>query len=106
MKKNILFGLAIILAGCAASNIALSDTENASYKYGKAKFKGYSKEMFMQGKTIVNNSCTRCHKLKNPANFTEEQLNKIIPKMAEKAKISKEDEALVLKYYVASSKHS
>lgn len=106
MKKNILFGLAIFFVGCAASNIALTDTESANYQYGKEKFKGYSKAMFAQGRTINANSCGKCHKLKDASRYTEEQLNRIIPNMAGKAKISKEEEGLVFKYYVASGKRA
>jgi len=106
MKRNILFGLAILFAGCAASNIALTSTENASYKYGKSKFKGYTKAMFDQGRTVNAKSCDRCHKLKDPANFTEEQANKIIPNMAKKAKLSEADKDILLKFYIASGKHA
>lgn len=105
MKKNIVFALAILFAGCAASNIALTDVESANYKYGKAKFKGYSKEMFAQGRTISANNCLRCHKQKDATKYTEEQLNKIIPNMAKKAKITDEEKDIVLKYYIASGKH-
>ncbi len=106
MKRNIILGLGILLASCAASKIVMTDTESTNYKYGKTKFTGYTKEVFMQGKTIDASSCGRCHKLKNPANFTEEQLNKIIPNMAKKAKLSDADKDVVLKYYIASGKHS
>ena len=82
MKKNTLFAIAILLMGCAASKIALTDVESANYKYAKTKFTDYSKEMFVQGKTINTNNCLKCHKQKDPIKFTEEQLNKIIPNMA------------------------
>ena len=106
MKRKIIFGLSILFTGCAVSNIALTDTESAGYKYGKSKYKGYSKEMYVQGRTINESSCIKCHKLKNPANYTEEQLNKIIPNMAKKARISDEQREVLMKYYVASGKHS
>ena len=105
MKKNIFLGLAILFAGCATSNIVLTDTENANYKYGKTKFDGYSKTMFEQGKTVNVKSCGSCHKLKDPANYTEAQINKIVPRMAIKAKISKEETDALLKFYISSGKH-
>lgn len=104
-KKNLLLGLGIFLASCAASKIAMSDAEAANYKYGKTKFDGYTKAQFMQGKTLNENNCAKCHKLKDPANFTEERLNKVIPNMAKKAKLTDADKDLVLKYYIASGKH-
>lgn len=106
MKRNMILGLAILFASCAASKIAMTDTESTSYKYGKTKFTGYTKEMYMQGKTVNANNCVRCHKLKDPANYTEEQANKIIPNMAKKAKLSDADKDLVLKFFIASGKHS
>jgi len=106
MKKNILLGLAITFAGCAASNIALTDTENANYKYGKTKFKDYTKSMFAEGRTIDAKSCDRCHKLENPAEFTEAEINRIIPRMVKKARLSKEEGDVLLKFYIASGKRS
>lgn len=101
-----MLGLGIFLASCAASKVAMTDTESANYKYAKAKFSGYTKEQFVQGKTLTETNCIKCHRMKDPARFTEEQLNKIIPNMAKKAKISDADKDLVLKYYIASGKHS
>jgi len=105
-NKNIFLGIAIIFASCAASKVVMTDTESANYKYGKAKFADYSKEQFMQGKVVNEKSCGSCHKQKDPTRFTEQQLNKIIPNMAKKAKISDAEKDLVLKYYIASGKHS
>lgn len=104
MKRNIFLGMAVLFASCAASKVVMTDTESANYKYGKTKFASYSKEQFMQGKLINEKSCGSCHKLKDPTRFTEQQLNKIIPNMAKKAKISDTEKDLVLKYYVASGK--
>lgn len=104
MKRTTVISLAIVLAGCASSKILLTDTEKADYKYGKTKFDRYTKEAFLEGKTITASSCIKCHKLKNPADFTEDKLNKVIPNMANRAKLSKEQADLVLKYYIASGK--
>lgn len=106
IKRNIFLGLAVLLASCAASKVVMTDTESANYKYGKTKFTDYSKVQFVEGKTLTEKNCGSCHKLKDPTRFTEQQLNKIIPNMAKKAKITDAEKDLVLKYYVASGKRS
>lgn len=103
MKKAIIFLLGVALVGCAGSRIALTDADTANYNYGKTKFDGYTKQQFLQGKTLNETACVKCHKVKDPANFTEEKINKVIPKMAVKAKLSDADKDLVLKYFLASN---
>lgn len=105
MKKNVLFGLMLVVAGCAAKKVAVNNPDQVDIKYGQSKFEGYSQTMFEAGRTIANKSCTSCHNLKDPKMLTEERIYKVIPNMAEKAKLSNEDKDLVLKYYIASGKH-
>lgn len=104
MKRILIYTSLICFIGCAGSKIVLTDNEDANYQYAKAKFAGYTKAMYLQGKTIDQNNCGRCHKLKNPSLFTEEKLNKVVPKMGDKAKLTEADKELVLKYYIAGSK--
>lgn len=104
MKKAFLYFLGIALVGCAGSKLALTDADTANFNYAAAKFDGYTKQMYAQGKTISENSCNNCHKFKEPSAFTEEQLSKVVPKMADKAKLNATDKDLVLKYYLAGSK--
>lgn len=106
MKRNIVIALAILFTGCATSKVALTAVEDANYKYGKGKFTSYTKKQFLEGKLVNEKNCGSCHKLKDPARFTEQQLNKIIPNMAKKAKITDAEKDVVLKYYVASGKRS
>lgn len=104
MKRATLYLLGIALVGCAGSKVALSDTDTASYNYGKERFDGYSKQMYLQGKTLNETACIKCHKVKDPANYGEDKINKVVPKMANKAKLSDADKDLVLKYYLAAGK--
>jgi len=53
-----------------------------------------------QGKSIYENKCHRCHKLKTIDNYSAVQWANILPDMSKKAKLPAADEALV-KSYVA-----
>jgi cytochrome c len=54
-----------------------------------------------RGYTIFARSCHKCHGLKNPANYTIEKWDKVLPVMAKKAKLN-EDETGLVKIYVAA----
>ena len=45
------------------------------------KFPGYTLSELNRGKGLFEQNCTKCHGLKNPASKSEEQWNKIVPKM-------------------------
>jgi cytochrome c5 len=62
-----------------------------------------------QGKTIYSEKCIACHKLKNPSNFSKEELEKIVPKMTimankRDANITPEEQELILNYLLANAK--
>jgi mono/diheme cytochrome c family protein len=56
------------------------------------------------GYAVFAEKCQKCHKLKDPAKFTAEDWNKILPKMSKKAKLTDEQTALVHTYVMAFCK--
>jgi len=59
-----------------------------------------------KGYDIYARSCHKCHGLKNPGNFTNEQWNKILPTMAKRAKLKEDEIELVHNYVTLYSKKS
>ena len=60
----------------------------------------------VRGYDVYARSCHKCHGLKNPANFTNEQWNKILPVMAKRAKLTQDEVGLVHTYVTTFSKKS
>ena len=58
----------------------------------------------MKGYAVFSESCNRCHALKNPSGYSEEEWHKILPVMTKKAKLSREETELVQAYILAFSK--
>jgi mono/diheme cytochrome c family protein len=56
------------------------------------------------GYDLFSNNCHKCHGLKNPSNFTTDQWNTILPKMASRAKLKPEEIELVHTYVTTFSK--
>jgi len=56
------------------------------------------------GKEVFENSCVRCHKLKDPTRFTKEEWPKLVGKMQKRAKITDEQKEMIIKYVVSEAK--
>jgi len=65
-----------------------------------AKYPGASLTSLQNGKLLYEENCGRCHGLKNPTAYNEEQWGKHVKRMAPKAKIDKPTEDLILQYVV------
>lgn len=61
-------------------------------------------EVVPLGKTLYENSCVRCHKLKDPANYTREEWPGIIDKMQKRSRITDEQKATILTYLLSEAK--
>lgn len=61
-------------------------------------------EQIVQGKTIFENSCGRCHKLPDPTSHTSVQWVGIMNSMAPKAKLTDEQHQWVYDYIVSAKK--
>ncbi len=57
-----------------------------------------------EGSQLFETNCVRCHKLKNPSDYSAEEWKEIVPRMAVKAKIDTYTENKILEYVLANAK--
>ena len=81
MKKLFYLFFISLFAACSVKLIApaQSDVERVS-----AKYPGYTLTELNDGKALFEQTCTRCHRLKNPASRNEDKWKNIVPKMMTK----------------------
>ena len=65
---------------------------------GKAFWSECSIEKLNVASTLYTNKCVTCHALIEPSSRDEERWRKIVPPMAKKAKLSAEEESMILNY--------
>jgi cytochrome c5 len=94
--------IAFLLAACAAKKTTVAMTD-ADATRAAAKFPGATLLTLQQGKTMYEDNCGKCHGLKSPSAYNEEQWRKHVKRMAPKAKIDKPTEDLILQYVVTMS---
>ena len=103
MKKTIFLSAAILmLAACASKKVTVSLSE-ADGSRAAAKYPGASLASLQKGKTLYEENCGKCHGLKSPSEYNEEQWGKHVKRMAPKARIDKPTEDLILQYVVTMS---
>lgn len=61
-------------------------------------------EFVAKGQPIFEQRCNKCHKQHEANEFTAEQWEKIIAKMAPKAKLTEEETSWILAYATANAK--
>lgn len=92
MKKNNLilaFGAAITLIACAPKTAeVVKPVEKPSFPTTE----------IAEGSTLYQENCGKCHKLKTVTSYSAEEWQKIVPRMAKKAKIDASAESKVLAY--------
>lgn len=95
--KNIFFlGLTIsLLASCSQKTTQTGKVETSAKTLSANA---------LQGQKIYTEKCGSCHKLFKPEKFSEAKWKHEVPEMAKLAKISTEDENLVLTYVLESIK--
>jgi cytochrome c5 len=110
MKKSFILTLMTILTACTVKLIppAQSDVDRVSVKYP-----GYSLSELNAGQALFEQTCNRCHRLKNPASRNEDQWGKIVPMMIKKLNkkehkevIDDKHEESILRYLVTMSNAS
>jgi cytochrome c5 len=92
----------LLLAACAAKKTAVVISD-ADANRAAAKYPGATLASLQQGKTLYEDNCGKCHGLKSPTAYNEEQWGKHVKRMAPKAKIDKPTEDLILQYVVTMS---
>lgn len=88
-------------AGKSAASVAMTDADVAR---AAAKFPGATMASLNEGKMHFEENCGKCHGLKKPGNYTESEWREEVPPMADKAKIDKKKEDLILQYVVTMAK--
>ena len=98
MKKYfIVLGL---LTFCACSPVVLKVPAQADAERMTKTYPGITVENLNQGKMFFEKNCNKCHSLKKGVKASEQELNKVLPLMAKKAKIDDATRDLILKYLV------
>lgn len=83
---------AVLLVSCMPKASTKSTTAGTSMS---------TKEQLVQGKTIFENSCVKCHKLPEPTSRNAVQWTGIMNSMAQKAKLTDEQHKWVYDYIVS-----
>lgn len=89
MKKNIFIGVLAILASCAPKTAEVTETATPVT---------YPTTEIAQGKGLYDSKCSACHKLKIVDKYSTEQWAKILPNMAEKAKLPDSETAMIQEF--------
>lgn len=100
--------LALYLIGCGASKKSVSTpiATQADVDRVQTKFPGYSLVELNEGRTLFEKHCGNCHGLKRPDSQSEENWQKIVPRMAKKVNkkegnvLDSRGEDLILKYVI------
>ena len=97
MKRWLLLGMGVALAGCATEpkTAALPSKE-------MSEMSGVSLEQLERGRHIYETDCSRCHVPMLPGEASEGDWHVVVPGMAWNAGISREDEDAVLAYILAA----
>lgn len=107
MKKISLLSFIVILSACSAKISTASATAGkltaADAERGAQKFPGYTLIQLEEGKRLNDEHCGRCHRLHTPVSHAEAAWQKIVPRMAKKARLDEQSGELILKYLVTMS---
>jgi len=94
MKKYIFaFASASILVGCAPKVVVEQEVTPL-----KALAETKPEVKYLDGKTLFDNNCGKCHELYQPSQYSKAQWSKIVPAMAKEAKLNAEQENQILLY--------
>ncbi len=88
LQALIFFG-GLALASCSPKTAKVTD---------ETKVVTFPNAQVEEGFNLQAQYCGRCHKVKNAENYTREQWNDILPRMAKKAKITEEQQATINEY--------
>lgn len=94
MKKHLIYTF-LILAGCSTTLRLPSENDLV---YAKQIDRSMNLDSLKEGYDLYIHKCSSCHFLYQPAKYSEQKWRNILPEMADKAKISKEEENRILDY--------
>lgn len=101
MKKTLLlvFGASVIYAcNPKVSEVVESTDTNQTSEPSDVMSASTMSDEVVAGKAIFENKCTRCHGAKDIESYTQEDWDKILPRMITKAKLKDPEDAQVTSY--------
>ncbi len=107
MKKEIVVALAalsVMMFAQCAKKMNPSAKEKAKTETAVVAPKPATPEEMAAGKTVFTDNCGKCHKLRQPGEFTTNKWEHILPSMTKKAKLTPAQSASVTAYVMANAK--
>lgn len=109
MRITFLISAVLLLVACSPK---LAAPTQADVERVSAKHPDYTLASLQEGRSLYQTHCGTCHGLKKPSAFAEADWQKIVPAMVKKANkkagkesISAAQQALILQYVSAMTKH-
>lgn len=107
MGKSLVLFFLIALTACS---VKLAAPEQSDVDRVIAKYPGYDLAELNEGKALFQETCNRCHPLKNPRSRDENKWNEIVPIMIKRLNKKKGKEVIdgnqqekILRYLVTMS---
>lgn len=94
--------ISILMANCSAKKTATS-SKTPEQIVAEVKSQ-YSEAQMVEGKSIFQESCKKCHPLKEPETRTVDKWERILPRMSERSKLDAEQAGKVRAYVLAHAK--
>jgi len=93
----------LFLMNCATKAVGTTVADKEPVPTKEYVLANFSDEQLNTAKSLYENNCAKCHKLKDPDSRNPEEWNKVLKRMIPKAKLSYEDGRMVRAYLVANS---
>ena len=94
MKKYILgFSVIVLVSACAPKVVVEQEVTPA-----KDQTLTKPEVKYLEGKTLFDNNCGKCHDLPHPSQYSKAEWAKIVPPMAKEAKLDATQENQILLY--------
>lgn len=90
-------GAAVAVLGCASS---LPHVSPMQAQWAAQRYPGMDVEMYEQARKLYVKKCSRCHNVVLPAKLSMEKWQRMIDKMAPKAKLKGNEKDLIWAYIV------
>lgn len=107
MKKTYFILLLTVLSACS---IKLAAPKQADVDRVSIRYPGYSLIELNEDKALFEQTCSRCHRLKNPISRDEKEWSEIVPKMVKKLnkkegreEIDEKQKEAILRYLITMS---
>ncbi|MBI3502921.1 MAG: hypothetical protein HY063_14110 [Bacteroidetes bacterium] len=96
IKTKIIFILLGITLACCTTPLLVPNENDVSR--AQTKWSGSDLASLQKGHSLYMNKCGSCHYLHRPNKYSEEKWKKEMPEMSNRAKLTGEEQELVLHY--------